>query len=101
MDALVSLERKRKESCRISEEEGRDLGGSLLWILSLSQTTKRGVQGGEEVRLLSGAEAASGRRLRDSNPTGASTGADGEAAGEETGSKCPPEEPLRRERGGR
>ena len=47
------------------------------------------------MRLLSGAEAASGRWLRDSNPTGASTRADGEAAGEETGSKCPPEELLR------
>ena len=30
--------------------------------------------------------------------TDESTGADGEAAGEETGSKCPPEEPLRDER---
>ena len=61
---------------------------------------EKGVKGGEEVRFLSGAQATSGRRLRDSNPTGASTGADGEAAGEETGSKCPLEESLRRERGG-
>ena len=46
---------------------------------------------------IKGLEAA-GHELWIQISTSASTAADGEAAGEETGSKCPPEEPLREER---